>query len=63
MTGLLVSVRDAEEAADAVAAGADLIDVKEPRGGSLGATSPAVMAEVVRSVAGRRPVKPPRWVN
>ncbi len=56
MTGLLVSVRDAAEAADAVAAGADLIDVKEPRGGSLGAASPAVMAEVVRAVAGRRPV-------
>ena len=32
MTGLLVSVRDADEARDAVAAGTDLIDVKEPRG-------------------------------
>lgn len=56
MTGLLVSVRDAAEAAEAVAGGADLIDVKEPRGGSLGAASPAVMAEIVRTVAGRRPV-------
>jgi uncharacterized protein (UPF0264 family) len=37
MTGLLVSVRDAAEAADALAGGADLIDVKEPNAGSLGA--------------------------
>jgi (5-formylfuran-3-yl)methyl phosphate synthase len=39
-----------------MAAGADLIDVKEPRGGSLGAASPKVLAEVVRAVGGRRPV-------
>jgi len=55
-TGLLVSVRDAAEAAEAFAAGADLIDVKEPLGGSLGAASPEVVARVVRAVAGRRAV-------
>ena len=36
MTKLLVSVRDAAEAIDALAGGADLIDVKEPLAGSLG---------------------------
>jgi hypothetical protein len=55
-TGLLVSVRDAEEALDAVAAGADLIDLKEPRHGSLGAVETTVMREVVSAVAERAPM-------
>jgi (5-formylfuran-3-yl)methyl phosphate synthase len=55
MTRLLVSVRSAEEAADAVSAGADLIDVKEPSAGSLGAATPRVVAAVMKAVAGRRP--------
>jgi (5-formylfuran-3-yl)methyl phosphate synthase len=54
MTALLVSVRDAAEALDAVAAGADLIDIKEPRAGSLGAAAPETIAEIIRAVAGRR---------
>jgi uncharacterized protein (UPF0264 family) len=56
MTKLLVSVRDAEEAEDAVVAGAHLIDVKEPRAGSLGAAPLEVIDEVIRTVAGRRAV-------
>jgi dihydroneopterin aldolase len=56
MTKLLVSVRDAAEADDAVAAGAHLIDVKEPRAGSLGAAPLEVIEQVIRAVAGRRPV-------
>jgi len=56
MTKLLVSVRDAAEAEDAVAAGAHLIDVKEPRAGSLGAAPLEVIEDVIRTVAGRRPV-------
>ena len=55
MTGLLVSVRNAEEAATAVLAGADLIDVKEPLAGSLGAASPDAVADVMLTVGGRRP--------
>jgi uncharacterized protein (UPF0264 family) len=55
MTGLLVSIRSGEEAADALAGGADLIDVKEPLDGPLGAASPQIVADVLRSVAGRRP--------
>jgi len=34
--GLLVSVRSADEVDDALAGGADLIDVKEPSRGALG---------------------------
>jgi uncharacterized protein (UPF0264 family) len=48
---LLVSVRSPEEAIAALSGGADLIDVKEPRNGPLGAASPetiAAITEVVR---------------
>jgi hypothetical protein len=55
MTGLLVSVRDVAEARLALAAGVDLLDVKEPRAGSLGAASNNVIHEVVRVVNGRVP--------
>lgn len=55
MTKLLISVRDADEANTAISAGADIIDVKEPRLGSLGAATRQTMAEVARVVAGRVP--------
>src|SRR4051794_20645147 len=54
--GLLVSVRDAAEAAAALRGGADVIDVKEPRRGPLGRADDATVAAVVAAVAGRRPV-------
>lgn len=56
MTRLLASVTNAREAATALDAGADIIDLKEPANGALGAVSPAVQQEVVQLVAGRRPV-------
>jgi Uncharacterized protein conserved in archaea len=56
MTGLLVSVRSAAEAETALAGGADLIDIKEPRRGSLGAATPEVWDQVRRVVAGQTPV-------
>ena len=56
MTRLLVSVRDAAEARIALDAGAHLIDVKEPRRGSLGAADSGTIADVIRAVAGRAPV-------
>jgi uncharacterized protein (UPF0264 family) len=56
MTQLLVSVRNAAEAEAALAGGAHVIDVKEPSRGSLGRADDATIAEVVRAVAGRRPV-------
>lgn len=51
--GLLVSVRDASEAAAALRGGATIIDVKEPLHGPLGAAEPAVAAGVA-AVVGRR---------
>ena len=54
--GLLVSVRSAAEALAALAGGADVIDVKEPNQGSLGAADDDTISAVVRAVAGRAPV-------
>jgi uncharacterized protein (UPF0264 family) len=56
MTRLLISVRSALEAASAADAGADLIDVKEPARGSLGAADRDTIRQVVDALAGRRPV-------
>jgi uncharacterized protein (UPF0264 family) len=56
MTQLLVSVRSAQEAEAALRGGAGLIDVKEPAHGSLGRASDDVLADVLRVVAGRRPI-------
>jgi uncharacterized protein (UPF0264 family) len=56
MAQLLVSVRSAAEAEAALAGGAALIDVKEPARGALGRADDAVIAAVVRAVAGRAPV-------
>ena len=52
----LVSVRSPEEVPVALSGGADIVDVKEPREGALGAVDPTVIAAIVRSVAGRRAV-------
>lgn len=54
--GLLVSVRNAAEALAALDGGADVIDVKEPSRGPLGAADAAVVLDVVRTVAVRAPV-------
>jgi uncharacterized protein (UPF0264 family) len=53
MTQLLVSVRDAAEARVALAAGAAIIDIKEPDRGALGAADATSIADVVREVDGR----------
>lgn len=53
---LLVSVVDADEARTAAAAGADVVDVKNPAEGSLGAPSPAVIAGVRAAVPAGLPV-------
>lgn len=54
--GLLVSVRSADEAAAALDAGADLIDVKDPARGPLGMAHHEAVAAVLAAVAGRVPV-------
>jgi uncharacterized protein (UPF0264 family) len=56
MPDLLVSVRSSDEAEAALVGGADVIDVKEPARGSLGRADDVTIAEVLRVVAGRRPV-------
>jgi uncharacterized protein (UPF0264 family) len=56
MTQLLVSVRSVSEAAAALAGGAALIDVKEPANGSLGRADAGTTTDILRFVAGRRPV-------
>src|SRR4051812_41868808 len=55
MTGLLVSVRSAAEAIIALQGGADVIDVKEPRNGALGAADGSVWGDVLKAVNGRVP--------
>jgi uncharacterized protein (UPF0264 family) len=54
VTGFLASVNSLEEARIALAGGADVIDLKEPASGVLGAAPLATIQEVVKFVAGRR---------
>ena len=53
---LLVSVTDADEARLAVEAGVDIVDVKNPAEGSLGAPAPGVIERVREVVPPERPV-------
>lgn len=53
---LLVSVRDAAEAAWVARTDVAIVDVKEPRNGSLGSASPEVLRDVANVVAGRKPL-------
>lgn len=56
MTLFLASVRNCHEAETACTEGADVIDLKEPNAGALGAVERATMIEAVRQVGGRVPV-------
>ena len=53
---MLASVTGPEEAAVALDGGADVIDLKDPAQGGLGAVPPALVRETVTAVAGRRQV-------
>lgn len=55
MTAFMASVRNVAEARLALAGGADIIDIKEPAHGALGAVPHSEAAEIVRTVAGRVP--------
>jgi (5-formylfuran-3-yl)methyl phosphate synthase len=55
-TGLLISVRSAEEALVALEHGADLIDVKDPSRGPLGAAHHEIVSAVLEAVGGAVPV-------
>jgi len=47
----MISVRDEREAATALAGGADIIDIKNPDEGSLGAQPPHVITAIVNAVS------------
>jgi uncharacterized protein (UPF0264 family) len=53
--GLLVSVRDGDEAAEALAGGSAIIDVKEPLAGPLGAAAPGAVAAIAAVVGSSAP--------
>ncbi|MCE7029521.1 (5-formylfuran-3-yl)methyl phosphate synthase [Jiella avicenniae] len=56
MTKLLASVTGPAEAEIALSGGADIIDLKDPAEGALGAVTPEILAATIDVVAGRRPV-------
>ncbi|GAB1581620.1 (5-formylfuran-3-yl)methyl phosphate synthase [Phyllobacterium phragmitis] len=56
MTKMLASIRDRREAEIVLRGGADIIDLKDPDNGALGAVAPEAIREVVDFVAGARPV-------
>jgi uncharacterized protein (UPF0264 family) len=56
MTRFLASVRDAEEAQAVLAAGADIVDLKDPAKGALGAVELPFIKTCVAAVAGRAAV-------
>jgi len=53
---LMISVRDEIEAAAASAGGADIIDIKNPAEGSLGAQPPEVIRAITKAVPATTPV-------
>ncbi|MGH6749891.1 MAG: (5-formylfuran-3-yl)methyl phosphate synthase, partial [Methyloceanibacter sp.] len=53
MTRFLASVRDVAEAETALAAGADIVDLKDPAKGALGALASDDIASCVAAIAGR----------
>jgi uncharacterized protein (UPF0264 family) len=53
---LLVSVASAAEARLALEGDADIVDVKDPTRGSLGAADASVLREIVDAVGGERPI-------
>lgn len=56
MSKLLASVRNVEEARAALSAPADVLDLKEPRRGALGALDLQTVREIVDACAGERPL-------
>jgi uncharacterized protein (UPF0264 family) len=56
MTGMLASVTSAAEAELVLGAGADIIDLKQPSAGALGALPDATISEIVSAIGGRHPV-------
>ena len=55
MTAMLASVRTVEETLLALEGGADIIDLKDPARGALGALEPDAAGRIVGAIAGRAP--------
>ena len=55
MTKMLASVADLAETEIAISGGADIIDLKDPKAGALGAVATDLVRQAVQAVAGRRP--------
>ena len=56
MTQMLASVQNRQEAEIVFQNGADIIDLKDPASGALGAVETVKLLEVIDFIAGRRPV-------
>lgn len=56
MTGMLASVANIEEALMVLDAGVDIIDLKQPAQGALGALEPELVIQILDRVNGRTPV-------
>lgn len=56
MTHFLASVRSYAEAELVLASGADIVDLKDPDRGALGAVEPEVIRACVEGIGGRKPV-------
>ncbi|MGO9673210.1 MAG: (5-formylfuran-3-yl)methyl phosphate synthase [Methylocella sp.] len=56
MTLMLASVTNLAEAELALSCGADIIDLKDPAKGALGALDPGLVAKIVAAVGARKPV-------
>ena len=54
MTQLLISVKNVEEALIALDAGADIIDLKDPNIGALGALDEVICTQIVQAINGRK---------
>ncbi|HIG91157.1 MAG TPA: hypothetical protein EYQ77_01855 [Methylococcaceae bacterium] len=56
MTGMLASVNTIDEALWVLNAGVDIIDLKEPANGALGALEPETITTIVKRINGKRPI-------
>lgn len=55
MTMMLASVSGVEEAATILGAGPDIIDIKDPHRGALGAVDPVIARAIVKQINGQKP--------
>ena len=61
MTGMLASVRNLKEAEMVCRGGTDIVDIKEPRHGALGAVPLSTVHCIVDSLWGKMPDQRHHW--